>query len=134
MPVEIQQLPIIFLIALSIALLLGVISLLVNLLGRVIRKSKGDQMKPPEQLDQKKTLTSGDQLNRSFQYALYLIIIEIVLIVVILPIYSFADNFAFVDYWPFLLFVFVLLITCLGIIDWARIRSKRTVQKELRRY
>ena len=105
MPIELQQLPLVFLLAFSFAFILGAISILVSLIGNLIRKNKGVKEPIPQQIERISVKTSGEQLNRSFQYAIYLIIIEIIMIAIIFPIYSFSEKTTLIDIWPILLFV-----------------------------
>ncbi|MFW9924300.1 MAG: hypothetical protein ACFFDW_13530 [Candidatus Thorarchaeota archaeon] len=134
MPIEMEYLPVAFIIALGFAAMVGVIAVLATILGRIFRrKSKEEDQKKPS-MKMVFVRTYGEHLDRLFLISVYLAVFESLAIFLLLPFSAFVDEFNLKDIWPFMLFVSVLLFTFLTVVDWSKLRTKRTTQRDMRRY
>lgn len=75
---------------------------------------------------------SAKILNNSFMYGVYFITFLILSILLMLSFSAFSEYSSFIDYWPFLFLVCILLFSSL-IIERVKIKSKRTIQKDMRK-
>ena len=80
------------------------------------------------------TKTSGEQLNKLYQYTVYILVFEIIIVLLVFPLYGLADILVLADLWPFILSIVVIIFICLAVIDWSKLKSKRTAQRDMRRF
>ncbi len=134
MPLQLQDLPIIVALAFGFAAAMIITAVVVSIIGKVIKqKTKGVEEEPPE-YQKVTTKTSGEQLNKLYQYTVYILVFEIFIILLIFPLYGLFEILVLADIWPFILAVLVIIFICLAVVDWSKLRSKRTVQKDMRRF
>ena len=136
MALDLQDLPIIVLITFSFAGAIALTAILVTIIGRMLKKQTEPQEIEMQNLETKTTITrkSSSRMNQLYQYSVYILVFEILAILLIFPFYGLTENVIFADLWPVILVVVVLIFTSLAIIDWSKLRTKRTVQKDMRRY
>ncbi len=134
MPLQLQDLPIIVALAFGFAAAMIITAVVVSIIGKVIKqKTKGVEEEPTE-YQKVTTKTSGEQLNKLYQYTVYILVFEIIIILLIFPLYGLFEILVLADLWPFILAVLVIIFICLAVVDWSKLRSKRTVQKDMRRF
>lgn len=134
MPLDTKYLPLAVILAFVFICAVSLILYLASSLYRKFRsKDKEESSKEPtsEIISIK---TSGEQLDNLFKYTIYLIFLEIIAFLMFFPLFVLNEDTIFMDIWPFLLIGFVIIFTLLSIIDWSKLRSKRTLQKDLRRF
>jgi len=134
MPLLLQDLPIIVLLAFGFAAAMIITAIIVSAIGKVIKeKSEGAEEKPTE-YRKITTKTSGEQLDRLYQYTVYILVFEIIIVLLVFPLYGLNDILTLVDLWPFILSILVIIFICLAVVDWSKLKSKRTAQKDMRRF
>lgn len=134
MPLQLQDLPIIVALAFGFAAAMIITAIIVSIIGKVIKqKAEGVEKQSPE-YRKIITKTSGEQLNKLYQYAVYILVFEIIIILLVFPLYGLSNILVLADLWPFILAVLVIIFICLTIVDWSKLRSKRTAQKDMRRF
>ena len=135
MSLEIQDLPIIVILTVGFAIAIALTAIVITAIGRAMKKNETAEVE--ETLIERKqiiTKTSGEHLNKFYQYSVYILIFEIVIVLFIFPFYGMAQTIKLVDIWPFILAIIVIVFTSIAIIDWSKLRTKRTVQKDMKRY
>jgi len=135
MSLEIQDLPIIVILTVGFAIAIALTAIVITAIGRAMKKKETAEVE--ETLIERKqiiTKTSGEHLNKFYQYSVYILIFEIVIVLFIFPFYGMAQTIKLVDIWPFILAIIVIVFTSIAIIDWSKLRTKRTVQKDMKRY
>ncbi len=134
MSLQLQDLPIVVLLAFGFAAAIIITAIIVSAIGKVIKKkSEGAEEKPTE-YRKITTKTSGEQLDKLYQYTVYVLVFEIIIVLLVFPLYGLNDILTLVDLWPFILSILVIIFICLAVIDWSKLKSKRTTQKDMRRF
>lgn len=80
----------------------------------------------------KKITTSGTHLNQLFLLSIYFIFFIILILFLILSIFSYNINMKLVDYWPIFVFIILLIFSSAMIVETFKLRTKRTIQKDMR--
>ena len=135
MSLEIQDLPIVVILTVGFAIAIAITAIIVTAIGRAIKNRESENIE--ESLIETRevtTKTSGEHLNRFYQYSVYILIFEIIIILLIFPFYSITETIKMADIWPFILAIVVIVFTSIAIIDWSKLRTKRVVQKDMKRY
>lgn len=134
MPLQLQDLPIIVALALCFATAMIIIAIIISIIGKAIKqKAEGVEEKSPE-YRKITTKTSGEQLDKLYQYTVYILVFEIIIVLLVFPLYGLRDILVLADLWPFILSILVIIFICLAVVDWSVLRSKRTAQKDMRRF
>ena len=135
MSLEIQDLPIIVILTIGFAIAIVLTAIVITAIGRAMKKKEIAEVEEP--LSERKqiiTKTSGEHLNRFYQFSVYILLFEIVIVLFIFPLYGMAQFIKLADIWPFILAILTIAFTSIAIIDWSKLRTKRTVQKDMKRY
>lgn len=134
MPLEIGTIPLAFIFALGFALIVSLIVILLAFISKLFSKSSAQKSPPIKKFSIVKVTTTGEQLNKLFMTTV-MIFAFIIIGMLLMASFYFTDNsLAFSDLWPFILITVVLIFTAITTIDWNKLKSKRVVQKEMRRY
>ncbi|HUT81297.1 MAG TPA: hypothetical protein VMZ29_08850 [Candidatus Bathyarchaeia archaeon] len=123
--------------------LFGIIIFILMTLFSVIEKDKDTEKMEPTNETQSQTFedtkepitkvkTTGKHLNDLYLYTVYIISFSVCAIFLMVSFFGFKNNLSLRDIWPFILFVVILIFFSLMLIDRAKVRSKRTVQRDLR--
>ena len=135
MPLEAKYPPLVVILAIAF---ISAISLLAYLVALVYRKLKIKEKEDSESelIDREIIIskTSGEQLDNLYKYTLYYLFLEIIAFLMFFPLFAISEETILIDIWPFILVGFVIIFALLSIVDWSKLRSKRTLQKDLRRY
>ena len=136
MALDLQDLPIIVLVTISFAGAITLTAIIVTIIGRMLKKQAEPQEIDDQYLETKTIVQrkSSSRMNQLYQYSVYILVFEIFAILLVFPFYGLTENVIFVDLWPIILVVVVVIFTSLAIIDWSKLRTKRTVQRDMRRY
>ncbi len=122
--------------------LIEIIIFILLTLFSVIEKDKDTKEMEPSKDDQPqsseiqkdsvvKIQTTGKHLNDLYLYSVYIISFSVLAIFLMLSFFG-LDNISFGDIWPFIFFVVILIISSLLIIGRAKVKSKRTIQRDMR--
>ncbi|MBN1328622.1 MAG: hypothetical protein JXA54_04030 [Candidatus Heimdallarchaeota archaeon] len=123
--------------------LIGIIIFIFLILFSVMETDKDTKKMEPTKKDESQTTsdvkgriikvkTTGKHLNDLYLYTVYITGFSILAIFLMVSFFGFKNNFSLRDIWPFIFFVVVLIFFSLILIDRAKIKSKRTVQRDLR--
>ncbi|NHJ47948.1 MAG: hypothetical protein FK733_09185 [Asgard group archaeon] len=119
-------------LALAVGLTIVLLVFIIKIIGSTIKGKQEQQISVESKTITKKVATTGKHLNRFYQFSIYFIIFSVLLVFLLLASFTFGANLHFVDIWPFLFLVVVLIIFSLSIIDRAKAHSKRTTQRDMR--
>jgi small-conductance mechanosensitive channel len=133
MAIKIDNLLIIGSITIAVAVIIFLLFYIISSIRNRLGKSKSKQ----EASLVASTNFSGCsvvQLDRIFQYGVYVLIFQIVLFVLLFSFYTIGNGLKLADIWPFLFFVIILIYLCIATIERTELPSERRPQKDLRRY
>ncbi|MGC9778956.1 MAG: hypothetical protein HZR80_06910 [Candidatus Heimdallarchaeota archaeon] len=136
MTLTVNDLGIALAIAIGFVAVLFFITLLLSSLNKIFKRKKQEKIDVIESSKKivKSVETSGEQLESLYLYSVYTIIIGILLIFLMFSFFAFKDNFSLGDAWPFIFVVVILIFCTVIIIDRVKLRSKRTVQRDMRNF
>jgi NADH:ubiquinone oxidoreductase subunit 3 (subunit A) len=133
MTLDTSDLVIKLLISLAFVLSIVVFIVLVSVLSKTFRRKEKTPSIDEAEISTKKVMISGKQFNQLYQNSVYFLIFIILCIFLLLSFSIFQDDLHLVDLWPFLFFITVLILYCLSLIEKQKIRSKRTIQRDMRK-
>ncbi|NHK31627.1 MAG: hypothetical protein FK730_09765 [Asgard group archaeon] len=133
MTLDTSDLVIKLLIALAFVLTIVILVVIVSVLSRTLRRKERNLSIDETEIVTKKVMLSGKQLNQFYQNSVYFLIFIVLCIFLLLSFSIFQDDIHLVDLWPFLFLIIILILYCLSIIDKQKTRSKRTIQRDMRK-
>ncbi len=134
MSLQLQDLPIIVALAFGFAAAMIITAIIISITGKVIKQKLEGVEEKPQEYRKITTKISDEHLNKLYQYTVYILVFEMIIILLAFPLYGLFEVLVLADLWPFILAILVIIFICLSVIDWSKLRSKRTVQKDMRRF
>ena len=134
MPVEINDIPLIFIYAFFFALLFTCILFIISTISSLLRKKASAHITKKEHFSLLKVRTIGEQFDQIYLTSVVMMFLLVISILLMFPMHTFDGNFTLVDNWPFILIVLTVIFSLITFIDWTEIGSKRTVQKDMRKF
>jgi len=134
MALEMNDLPIAGITTLGFVLILFLAAIIISILDRK-KQHKVQVEEDPLETDVTKVVTvttTGEHLDQIFLYLTYIIIFGIIALFLLLGLFG-LENISLGDIWPYLLVASILLFGSLFIIERSKVRSKRTVQRDMRK-
>jgi NADH:ubiquinone oxidoreductase subunit 3 (subunit A) len=133
MTLDTSDLAIKLLISLAFVLSVVVFIIIVSVLSRTFRRKEKKPSIDEAEIITKKAKISGKQFNQFYQNSVYFLIFIVFSIFLLLSFSIFQDDLHLVDLWPFLFFIAILILYCLSLIEKQKTRSKRTIQRDMRK-
>ncbi|NHJ40483.1 MAG: hypothetical protein FK731_10665 [Asgard group archaeon] len=132
MTLDTNDLLIKLLLALAFVLVIGVFIIVLTILGKAFKGKEKKPIKNEVGMVTKKITTTGKHLNELYQYSVFFLIFSILCIFLLLSFSLFQNDLKLTDIWPFILLIIILILYSLSLIDRQKIRSKRTIQRDMR--
>jgi hypothetical protein len=120
-------------ITLTFVMVIVIFVLIIAIISRVLKGKKADDPQEVKPII-KKVLTTGEQQNIFFQYTIHIILLSILSVFLVLAFFAFESDISFIDTWPFLFFVIVMISYCLLLVERVKKSSKRTIQRDMREF
>ena len=132
MTLDTSDLAIKLLIALAFVLSIVVFVVILSILSRAFRRKERKSSFDEKAVTQKVTLT-GKQLNQFYQNSVYFLVFIVLCIFLLQSFSIFQGDISIVDLWPFLFLLIIIILYSLSLIEKQKTRSKRTIQRDMRK-